>query len=70
MTIVDDINDISDAVMRLEQENEDYQKLIDLVAEDIEWQEKYLGDKASDRMKEIITAYRAVRPKEGQHDQG
>ena len=51
--------------MRLEQENEDYQKLIDLVAEDIEWQEKYLGDKASDRMKEIITAYRAVRPKEG-----
>lgn len=79
MSIVDDINDISDAVMRLEEENEElrqqlvsapankesYDKLIALVSIDIEWQEKNLGDRASDRMKEIIAAYRAVRPKEG-----
>lgn len=77
MSIVDDINDISDAVMRLEEENESlrqqlvsgnteaYDKLIDLLAEDIEWKEQRLGDRASDRMKEIIAAYRAVRPKEG-----
>ena len=76
MSIVDDINDISDAVMRLEEENEElrqqlasagnteaYDKLIDLVEPDILWQEKHLGDRASDRMKAIIAAYRVVRPK-------
>jgi hypothetical protein len=75
MSIADDINAISDRVLALEQENdllrqqlasgntEAYDKLIDLVAEDIEWKEQNLGDRASDRMKEIIAAYRAVRPK-------
>lgn len=77
MSIVDEINAIIDAVLDLEQENEQlrqqlvsgnteaYDKLIDLIAPDIEWKEKNLGDRASDRMKEIIAAYRAVRPKEG-----
>ena len=75
MSIVDDINDISDAVMRLEEENESlrqqlvsgnteaYDKLLDLLAPDIEWQEKHLTERSSDRMKEIIAAYRVVRPK-------
>lgn len=75
MSIVDEINAISDKVLALEQENdllrqqlasgntEAYDKLVDLIAPDIEWQEKNLGDRASDRMKEIIAAYRAVRPK-------
>lgn len=73
--IVDDINAISDRVLALEQENdllrqqlasgntEAYDKLIDLLAHDIEWQEKHLTERSSDRMKEIIAAYRAVRPK-------
>jgi hypothetical protein len=72
MSIVDDINDIYDAVMRLEEENEERRirieaqdKLIDLLIEDIEWQEKHMTDRISDRMKAIIAAYRAVRPKEG-----
>lgn len=54
MSIVDDINAISDRVLALEQENdllrqqlasgntEAYDKLIDLLAHDIEWQEKHL----------------------------
>jgi cell division septum initiation protein DivIVA len=76
MSIVDDINAISDRVLALEQENEQlrqqlassgnteaYDKLIDLITPDIEWKEQNLGDRASDRMKEIIAAYRAVRPK-------
>lgn len=49
---------------------EAYDKLIDLLAPDIEWQEKHMTDRISDRMKDIVAAYRAVRPKEGQHDQG
>lgn len=78
MSIVDDINDISDAVMRLEEENEElrqqlasagnkeaYDKLIDLLEEDILWKEKHLTERASDKMKAIIAAYRVVRPKEG-----
>jgi|LSQX01.3.fsa_nt_gb cell division septum initiation protein DivIVA len=40
-------------------------KLIDLVAEDIIWQEKHLADKTSQKMKSIVAAYRAIRPKEG-----
>jgi ketosteroid isomerase-like protein len=78
MSLTDEINAISDKVLALEQENEQlrqqlassgnteaYDKLLDLLAEDIEWKEKNLGDRASDRMKAIIAAYRAVRPKEG-----
>jgi hypothetical protein len=77
MSLTDEINAISDKVLALEQENDllrqqlasgntdAYDKLIDLLAEDIEWKEKNLGDRASDRMKAIIAAYRAVRPKEG-----
>lgn len=92
MSIVDDINDISDKVLALEQENEElrqqneelrqqngaladqgfgdlikltemkeaYDKLIDLLAEDIEWQEKHLTERTSQKMKDIVTAYRAV----------
>ena len=76
MSIADEINAISDRVLALEQENEQlrqqlassgnteaYDRLIDLLAEDIEWKEQRLGDRASDRMKAIIAAYRAVRPK-------
>lgn len=75
VSIVDDINDISDAVMRLEEENEElrqqlasagtteaYDKLIDLLEEDILWQEKHLTEKASPKMKAIVEAYRTVRP--------
>ena len=72
MSIVDDINDILDAVMRLEQENDQrwqqilaYDNLVDLLEEDILWQEKHLTERASDKMKAIIAAYRVVRPKEG-----
>ena len=70
MSIVDELNDISDKVLALEQENEErwqqilaYDNLVDLLEEDILLKEKSLGDRASDRMKEIIAAYRAVRPK-------
>ena len=70
MSLFDDINAISDKVLALEQENEErwqqilaYDNLVDLLEEDILWQEKHLGDRASDRMKEIMAAYRAVRPK-------
>lgn len=72
MSIVDDINAISDKVLALEQENEErwqqilaYDKLIDLLEEDILWQEKHLTERSSDKMKAIIAAYRVVRPKEG-----
>jgi peptidoglycan hydrolase CwlO-like protein len=72
MSITDEINAISDRVLELEQENEErwqqilaYDNLVDLLEEDILWQEKNLGDRASDRMKAIVAAYRAVRPKEG-----
>jgi cell shape-determining protein MreC len=40
-----------------------YDKLIDLVAPDIEWQEKHLTDRSSDKMKAVVQAYRAIRPK-------
>lgn len=90
MSIVDDINDISDAVMRLEEKNEELRqqidaltynkgnfddlikqaekveaqnKLIELLADDIEWQETHLTERTSDKMKAIVEAYRAVRPK-------
>lgn len=76
MSIVDDINDISDAVMRLEEENEelrqqlasagnteDRDKLIDLLEEDILWQEKHLTERTSQKMKDVVAAYRVVRPK-------
>ena len=76
MSIVDDINDISDAVMRLEEENEELRhhlvssgnkeaidKLIDLLSEDIEWQEAHLTERTSQKMKDIVAAYRAVRPR-------
>jgi len=70
MSIVDELNDISDKVLALEQENEErwqqilaYDNLVDLLEEDILLKEKSLGDRASDRMKEIIAAYRAARPK-------
>ena len=75
MSIVDDINAISDKVLALEQENEQlkqqpgnteaHDKLIDLLAPDIEWWEKNLAEKTSQKMKSIVAAYRAVRPKEG-----
>ena len=43
-------------------------RLISLVEPDILWQEQNLGKMTgnkSERMKEIVAAYRAVRPKEG-----
>ncbi len=43
--------------------------LIDLVEPDILWQEQNIekmAGKKQERMKEIITAYRAIRPKEGE----
>jgi ketosteroid isomerase-like protein len=61
--------------LQLEQENESlrqqlatgnteaYDKLIDLLAPDIEWWEKNLVEKTSQKMKSIVAAYRAVRPK-------
>ena len=73
MSIADEINAISDAVLALEQENEQlkqapgnteaYDKLIDLLAPDIEWWEKNLAEKTSQKMKSIVAAYRAVRPR-------
>jgi ketosteroid isomerase-like protein len=75
MSIADDINAISDRVLALEQENdllrqqlasgntEAYDKLIDLLTEDIEWQERHMTDRTSPKMKSIVEAYRAVRPK-------
>ena len=70
MSLTDEINTISDKSLALEQENEErwqqilaYDNLVDLLEEDILWKEKSLGDRASDRMKEIIAAYRVVRPK-------
>lgn len=72
MSIVDEINAISDKVLALEQENEErwqqilaYDNLIDLLEEDILWKEKHLTERASDKMKAIIAAYRVARPKEG-----
>lgn len=78
MSIADEINTISDKILALEQEHEElrqqlasagnkesYDKLIDLVEPDILWQEKHLTERASDKMKAIIAAYRVVRPKEG-----
>ena len=73
MTIADDINAISDRVLQLEQENEQlkqapgnteaHDKLIDLLSEDILWQEAHLTERTSDKMRNIVAAYRAVRPK-------
>ena len=73
MSIVDEINAISDKVLALEQENEQlkqapgnteaHDKLIDLLAPDIEWWEKNLAEKTSQKMKSIVAAYRAVRPR-------
>jgi ketosteroid isomerase-like protein len=76
MSIADEINAISDKVLALEQENESlrqqlassgnteaYDKLIDLLTEDIEWQERHMTDRTSPKMKSIVEAYRAVRPK-------
>ena len=70
MTLTDEINTFSDKVLALEQENEErwqqilaYDNLVDLLEEDILWKEKSLGDRASDKMKAIIAAYRVVRPK-------
>ena len=75
MTLTDQINAISDRVFALEQENEQlkqqpgnteaHDKLIDLLSEDILWWEKNLTEKTSQKMKDIVAAYRAVRPKEG-----
>ena len=72
MSLTDDINAISDRVLQLEQENEQlkqapgnteaHDKLIDLLAPDIEWWEKNLAEKTSQKMKDIVAAYRAVRP--------
>lgn len=48
-------------------------RLISLVEPDILWQEQNLarmtGNK-SERMKEIVAAYRAIRPKEGDKSEG
>lgn len=70
MSITDEINTISDKILALEQENAErwqqilaYDNLVDLLEEDILWQEKHLTDRASDKMKAIIAAYRVVRPK-------
>ena len=73
MSLTDDINAISDRVLALEQENEQlkqapgnteaHDKLIDLLAPDIEWWEKNLAEKTSQKMKSIVAAYRAVRPR-------
>lgn len=73
MSLTDDINAISDRVLQLEQENEQlkqqpgnteaYDKLIDLLESDILWWEKNLVEKTSQKMKSIVAAYRAVRPK-------
>ena len=75
MSLTNEINTFSDKILALEQENESlrqqlatgntqaYDKLLDLLEEDIIWKEKSLGDRASDRMKSIIAAYRVVRPK-------
>ena len=42
---------------------EAHDKLIDLLAPDIEWWEKNLAEKTSQKMKDIVAAYRAVRPR-------
>ena len=73
MSIADEINAISDRVLQLEQENEQlkqqpgnteaHDKLIDLLSEDILWWEKNLVEKTSQKMKDIVAAYRAVRPR-------
>ena len=75
MSLTNEINTFSDKILALEQENESlrqqlatgntqaYDKLLDLLEEDILWKEKSLGDRASDKMKAIIAAYRVVRPK-------
>ena len=73
MSLTDDINAISDRVLQLEQENEQlkqqpgnteaHDKLIDLLAPDILWWEKNLAEKTSQKMKDIVAAYRAVRPR-------
>ena len=70
MKITDDINAISDKVLALEQENEerwqqilDYDNLVDLLEEDILWQEAHLTERTSQKMKSIVAAYRAVRPR-------
>ena len=75
MSLTDDINAISDRVLQLEQENEQlkqqpgnteaHDKLIDLLSEDIEWREAHLTERTSQKMKDVVAAYRAVRPKEG-----
>ena len=73
MSLTDDINAISDRVLQLEQENEQlkqqpgnteaHDKLIDLLESDILWWEKNLAEKTSQKMKSIVAAYRAVRPR-------
>ena len=73
MSLTDEINAISDRVLALEQENEQlkqqpgnteaHDKLIDLLSEDILWWEKNLAEKTSQKMKDIVAAYRAVRPR-------
>jgi predicted nucleic acid-binding Zn-ribbon protein len=53
----------------LKQREQAKDRLIDLVETDILWQEQNLARMAgnkSERMKEIVAAYRAVRPKEGE----
>lgn len=49
-----------DALQQIETMN----RLIDLVAEDIEWKETN-SFRPSDKMKEIFSLYRELRPKEG-----
>ena len=78
MSITEEINAISDRILELEQENarlkadnkgksdtKVYDRLIDLLTEDIEWQEKHLVERTSQKMKDIVAAYREIRPKEG-----
>ena len=63
--LVDAMGEELEALKQMEQAKD---RLIDLVEPDILWQEQNLARMAgnkSERMKEIVAAYRAVRPKEG-----
>ena len=48
-----------EAILKIELQD----KLIDLLTEDIEWYEKHLTERTSQKMKDIVAAYRAVRPR-------
>jgi hypothetical protein len=54
-------NDVASMIQELREEIAKRDHLIDLIAEDIEWKEKLIG--LDPRLQEIITVYRAIRPR-------